>query len=300
MDQTWISHKWPPLGAWDSHVHVVNEDKFPLHDLHPYRPQKAPLPSLQAFHRSLGISHACLVAFSVYHTDNRCLVDALSRMGGKARGVACIDPTNVSDDELRMLHEAGVRGIRLNLLTRSEALDKDAVRLAAARVRHLGWIVQMYVSLDQIVELAPLVPELGVDIVIDHIGSPHEGRGPGRLQPGYAEFIGLLKTGRVWTKLSAAYRFPDVPDIDEYVLDILRTAPDRVVWASDWPHSGGVEANPGGDRKKIQEYRKVDNAAWVAQCWGWCRRVEGGSGDGLARKIWIDNPRRLWQYDSED
>jgi hypothetical protein len=27
-----------PSGAWDSHVHVVDEDTFPLHPMHPYRP----------------------------------------------------------------------------------------------------------------------------------------------------------------------------------------------------------------------------------------------------------------------
>ena len=184
--------------------------------------------------------------------------------------------------------------------TRSEALDIEAVKLAAARVRPLGWVIQLYVSLEQIVELTPVVPELGVVVVIDHIGAPSADKGPGKLQPGYAEFIQLLKTGQVYTKLSGVYRFPDLPDLEDYVAEILKTAPDRVVWASDWPHSGGVEANPGGDRDRVQRYRKVDDAAWVSRCRQWCRTVEGGGGERLARKIWVENPRMLWQYDGDD
>ncbi|KAF5855677.1 hypothetical protein ETB97_008612 [Aspergillus alliaceus] len=281
-----------PPGAWDSHVHIVDEDQFPLHPLHPYRPKKAPLSSLQAFHRSLGIEHACLIAFSVYHTDRSSILDALLRLG-KGRAVGCIDQSVISDEELQRLHEAGMRGIRLNMRTRGDPVNKAAVIAAADRVRHLGWVIQVYIALEQIIEFVPLVPRIGLPIVIDHIGAPDEARGPGRLQPGYAEFIDLLRTGQVWTKLSGTYRFPNLPDLDEYVTDILRTAPDRVIWASDWPHSGGVEASPGGDRTQVQEYRKVDDAAFIARCRKWCRDVEGGTGAGLARKIWVENPRTL-------
>ena len=291
---------FPPPGAWDSHVHIVDEDAFPLHPLHPYRPMRAPLSSLLAFHQKLGIAHACIIAFSVYHTDSSSILDALSHLGGKGRAVACIDPETATDQELQTLHLAGVRGIRLNLRTRSDAFNGAAVRSAADRVRPLGWVIQLYISLKQVIELAPLVPELGVPIVIDHIGAPESSGGPIKLQPGYEEFMELLRTGRVWTKLSGTYRFPHLSDLDEYVTDILRAAPHRVVWGSDWPHSGGVEANPGGDRNKMQEYRKVDDIAWAARCRQWCREADGGNGDVLARKIWVDNPRTLWQYYGSD
>jgi predicted TIM-barrel fold metal-dependent hydrolase len=96
------------------------------------------------------------------------------------------------------------------------------------------------------------------------------------------------------------YRFPDLPDLDEYVTDILRSAPDSVVWASDWPHSGGVEANPDGDRNKVQCYRQVDDVAWIKRCKGWCERVDRSGKGQLVHKIWVDNPRRLWQYNGDD
>lgn len=287
----------PPAGAWDSHVHVVDEDRFPLHPFHPYRPRTATVGDLETFHSRLGISHACIVTVSVYHTDPRSILDALSHLGGKARAVACIDPATISDDELRVLHQAGVRGIRLNLRTRGDALDKAALQAAANRVRPLGWALQLYVALDQVPDLAPLVPRLGVTVVLDHLASPHAARGPARLQKGYAEFMELLRSGLVWTKLSGTYRFADLPDLDDYVTDILIAAPDRVVWASDWPHTGGVGSNPGGDRTLVQDYRNVDDVAWVQKCWDWCVKAEDGDGANLARKIWVENPRKLWQYD---
>lgn len=287
----------PPPGAWDSHVHVVDEDNFPLHPLHPYRPKKAPLSSLQHFHQMHGIAHACLVAFSVYHTDHSSILDALARLEGKGRAVACIDPATVTDTELQTLHDAGVRGIRINMRTTGGALDLVALKAAAECVRPFGWVVQVYISLAQVAELAGVVGDLGVPVVIDHIGAPNASLGPGKEQPGYKEFMNLMRTGQVWTKLSGTYRFSDLPDLDEYVVDILRIAPDRVVWASDWPHSGGVEANPDGDRTKVQGYRQVDDAAWIAQCRKWCRMADGGNGEVLARKIWVDNPKTLWQYD---
>ena len=92
-------------------------------------------------------------------------------------------------------------------------------------------------------------------------------------------------------KLSGTYRFPDLPELDDYVLEILRIAPTQVVWASDWPHSGGVQYNPNGDRTKIQEYRKIDDPAFIARCKEWC-----GGDEDLIQKIFVDNPRRLWQY----
>lgn len=158
------------------------------------------------------------------------------------------------------MHDVGARGVRINLATRGEKMDREACEEVlgkhADKVRPLGWCLQLYVSFDQIALLAPLIPALGVPVVLDHLGSPHPSTPP-RLQPGYRDFLDLLKSGRAWTKLSGTYRFADTPDLDEFIKTVLREGPDQVVWASDWPHSGGTEANPGGGRDTVQEYRKV-------------------------------------------
>ncbi|KAI9695194.1 MAG: hypothetical protein M1820_008830 [Bogoriella megaspora] len=284
-----------PEEAWDSHVHVVDEENFPFHPDHPYRPQKASLTDLLQFTKSLHISHVCLVAMSVYKTDNRLLLSALQSLNGGGRGIACIEPSTITDTELQAMHSVGVRGVRLNLRSQRQTLSPSdfasVLHLYAQRLKPLDWVLQIYISLSQLPLFASVIPDLGITVVIDHLGEPSPDT-PAVSQEGYAEFMQLLERKHVFTKLSGVYRFPNLPDLDRYVKDVLRVAPSQVVWASDWPHSGGVGANPGGDRKRVQEYRKVDDAAFLARCIDWCEGDEG-----LVRAIWRENPRRLWRFD---
>jgi len=154
----------------------------------------------------------------------------------------------------------------------------------------LGWVIQIFVSFDQIQHIADIIPSLGVPVVFDHLGMP-EATVPPKLLSGYCDLMALLEQKLVYRKLSGMYRFPNTPGMKEYVQEILRIAPTQVVWASDWPHSGGAAENPGGDRNKIQEYRQVSIPEFIETCKKWCDYDED-----LIKKIWVDNPRRLWQY----
>lgn len=203
--------------------------------------------SLEEFHRQFGIEHACLVAASVYRTDSRSILDALAYFNGTSRAVVSIDLKNTTDDQLKLLHQAGVRGVRINLFTERKQLDIDQIMAVAQRIKEYGWALQVYIGLSQMVEFASIVPRLGVPVVVDHLASPQPSLGPARLQPGYNDFLSLLKRGLIYTKLSGTYRFVHLPDLDEYVITILKTAPNQVVWASDWPHTGGVEGNVDGN-----------------------------------------------------
>ncbi len=58
-----------------------------------------------------------VVQATCHGADNSAMVDALHASGGLARGVATVRP-DVSDDELAVLHEAGVRGVRFNFVKR--------------------------------------------------------------------------------------------------------------------------------------------------------------------------------------
>jgi len=226
------------------------------------------------------------------------MLDALARLNGKGRAVVAINPETITNDELQRMHELGVRGIRLNYKTQNQGFDRAEfvrlLRLHADTIRPYGWVLQMYISLEQIAVIADVVPSLGVPIVFDHLGSPSQTTLP-QEQTGYKELMTLLAEKKVYTKLSGLYRFPKTPGIEDYIQEILRVAPTQVVWASDWPHSGSVEANPGGDRKKVQDYRKADIPGFIANCKRWC-----GYDEDLIRKIFVDNPRKLWQYDAKD
>ena len=304
-----------PRGAWDSHVHVVDEasytvmepllyaeialqEAFPFAQDHAYRPKKASLEDLQSFEKQLGADHVCLVAISIYGTDNKLLLQSLGRLKGKGRAVASIDPKTISDRDLDEMHALGVRGIRINLKSNSQGMKKDeliaTLRAHVQRIQRLKWAIQLHIGLADIEKIANGIPKLGVPVVIDHLATPDKGLAP-PLQPGYTDFMDLLSKKQIWVKLSGVYRFSKLPGLDTYVREILRIAPTQVVWASDWPHSGGTAANPQGDRQALQEYRKIDVPAFIAQCKEWCEGDEA-----LIHKVFVDNPRRLWQYEGED
>ncbi|KAL9135927.1 MAG: hypothetical protein Q9175_002858 [Cornicularia normoerica] len=287
-----------PRGTWDSHVHVVDEEAFPLAKDHAFRPKKATLEDLLKFEAQLGTDHVCLVAVSVYDTDNNLLLQSLGHLKGKGRAVVSIDPETISEQELDEMHALGVRGIRINLKSTSQNKSKKelitTLRSYVQRIHRLKWAIQLHIGLADIEKIASEVPNLGVPVVIDHLATPEKTLAP-RLQPGYAECLDLLSKKQVWIKLSGIYRFAELPELDSYVREILRVAPTQVVWASDWPHTGGVAANPQGDRLALQEYRIFDISTFVAQCKQWCEEDEG-----LIQKIFVDNPRKLWQYEEED
>ena len=234
---------------------------------------------------------------SVYGNDNSLLVDTLKQLkaeGKVARGVVGIDPETVSDESMASMDALGVCGARLNLRSHAKQLSRDEfgklLSVYERRLREFQWALQIYVSMDQIPLFADLIPSLDIPVVIDHLAHPGDMSRPPSQQPGYKEFIELLENKHIYTKLSGVDRFPGLPGLDEYVQTILQKAPTQVVWGSDWPHSGGKHASPGGDPRALQDYRKVNDAAFIAQCMHWCNHDKD-----LMRKIFVENPKQLWK-----
>src|SRR5688500_19697024 len=107
-----------PPGAVDAHCHVFGPgDRFPYAPERKYTPVDASKEQLFALRDRLGFDKNVIVQATCHGTDNRALVDALRASGGRARGVATVD-RGVTDAELREMHEAGVRGTRLNFVKR--------------------------------------------------------------------------------------------------------------------------------------------------------------------------------------
>ena len=250
------------------------------------------------FEEGLGTDHVCLVAISVYGTDNELLLRSLRELKDKGRAVVSIDPETISDQDLDEMHALGVRGIRINLKSTSQNKSREelttTLRSYVQKIHRLKWAIQLHIGLADIEKIASEIPKLGVPVVIDHLATPEKTLAP-RLQHGYTAFMDLLFKKQLWVKLSGIYRFAELPELDAYVREILRVAPTQVVWASDWPHTGGVAANPQGDRHALQEYRKFDVPSFIAQCKEWCEGDEA-----LIQKIFVDNPQRLWQYGGEN
>ncbi len=92
--------------------------KFPFAEKRVYTPPQASIEQLLELQRDLRLDRVVVVQPSVYGSDNACTVDAVRRMGARARGVAVIDKAT-SRKALEEMAAAGIRGVRLNLETNS-------------------------------------------------------------------------------------------------------------------------------------------------------------------------------------
>lgn len=273
----------PPSGAFDCHTHVFGPfDRFPLAPDRTYTPCPAGVTQLRTHLDALGIEHVVLVQPSPYGSDNSGLLDALAQLGPRARGVAVIDP-GATDAELRDLHRAGVRGIRVNLHSRGSTRGlSDLLSAAAERVAPLGWHVQVFAGAETLLGTAATIAGMAVPVVIDHLGLVP---GPGRSLDGMCE---LLAEAHVWIKLSAPERSTDDPDGPEAATvarALLAAAPDRTVWASDWPHTDGRDRR---DPLAAEPFREVDDRAALDRLWRWC------ADERAWQAVLADNPGRLY------
>jgi predicted TIM-barrel fold metal-dependent hydrolase len=292
-----------PPGACDCHTHIFGPvEKFPFSGKRLYTPGDASIADLEALHRALYIDRVVIVHPSPYGSDNSCTVDAVRKMGNRARGVAVIDVTT-TDQELTDMHAAGIRGVRVNLESYGESDPAIAGRQllqAAERVAPLGWHVQTFTNLSIIaalrdtilalpttLSLRDTILALPTTLVVDHFGRPKAALGTD--QPGFAELLALLRSGKVYVKISAPYRisqqthYPDAAPIARAMIDANQ---DRVVWGTDWPHPAGLRRDPAA----IEPFRPEDNGEALNRLATWTKnRAE-------LHKILVDNPARLYQF----
>ena len=107
-----------PRGAVDAHCHVFGPGaEFPYAPERKYTPCDASKAQLFALRDRLGFDRNVIVQATCHGADNSAMVDALLSSEGRARGVATVR-RDVTDAELKRLHEAGVRGVRFNFIKR--------------------------------------------------------------------------------------------------------------------------------------------------------------------------------------
>ena len=107
-----------PRGSVDAHCHVFGPGAdFPYAPERKYTPCDASKAQLFALRDRLGFDRNVVVQATCHGADNSAMVDALLSSGGKARGIATVR-RDVTDAELKRLHEAGVRGVRFNFVKR--------------------------------------------------------------------------------------------------------------------------------------------------------------------------------------
>jgi predicted TIM-barrel fold metal-dependent hydrolase len=282
-----------PPGACDCHVHVFGKAaEFPFAARRGYTPPPASTEELLALQRGLSLSRVVIVQPSIYGSDNSCTLDGMRRLGERVRGVAVIDDTT-SNAALDEMHQAGVRGIRVNLETAGET-DPDAARrnllAAVERVAPRGWHVQVYTRLSVVSALADEIARLSVSIAIDHFGGAQASAGI--RQPGFSDLLALVKAGYAYVKVSAAYRSSDRPpaysDVAPLARALIDANPDRIVWGTDWPHPHA--APPGAAFDQVAPLYDIDDGLALNQLASWAPDA------AIRHKILVDNPARLYDF----
>jgi len=274
-----------PAGACDSHFHVFGpSERYPFGTNLRYQPPHAPLEDYLALSRRLGFERHVFVQPSAYGRDNRCMLDAMREVGKQCRGIVDVDE-NASDAELERLNQAGVCGVRVNvnpikppepgfsrtMLARIERLDQ--------RCAEIGWMLDFLTPGWLTQELFPVMRKLRVTYTIAHMGMFLAREGV--KQRGFLQLLDLLRNGngRCWIKLTGVYRMsvaPGFTDAAPMARALIETAPDRIIWGSDYPHLSFADKVGS-----IELFNLLGN--WAPD-------------DSTRHRILVDNPLELFRF----
>ncbi|WP_129777592.1 amidohydrolase family protein [Peristeroidobacter soli] len=270
----------PPPGAVDAHCHVFGPgDVFPYAPERKYTPCDAPKEKLWELRDHLGFERNVIVQATCHGADNRALVDALQASNDRARGVATVKQ-DVTDDELRALDAAGVRGVRFNFVKRLvDTTPREVLHAIAERIKPLGWHIVIYFEAAELHELYDFFTSLPTTVVVDHMGRPDVTKPVDG--PEFELFVRLMREHtNFWSKVSCPERLsktgPDAyDDVVPFARRIVETFPDRVLWGTDWPHPN-LKSHMPDDGKLVDFIPRI------------ARTPE------LQRKLLVDNPMTLY------
>lgn len=250
----------------DTHAHVF-ERGLPMPDVRRYAPDAdAALATYLQHLDTHGLAYGVLVQPSFLGTDNRYMLQALRARPQRLRGVAVVDD-NTGEDHLQALADAGVVGMRLNLIGLPlPDLNAPGWRRVLEQANTLGWHVELHLQAGRLPDLLPTLLAAGCRVVVDHFGRPDPALGV--RDPGFGYLLQQAGSGRVWVKLSAPYRTWQAADCAasgrQATAQLLQAfAAERLLWGSDWPHTqhAGQASYPAAVRWMHDWLDPLDDAA---------------------------------------
>jgi predicted TIM-barrel fold metal-dependent hydrolase len=282
-----------PANACDCHTHIFGDPKkFPFWAGRSYTPEPATPEEMSRLHRALHITRVVIVTPSVYGTDNAATLYGIKARSGRARGVAVIDE-KIGDRDLDAMDKAGIRGIRVNLLTAGltdPEVGRQRFQSAVNRIKGRGWHIQINTGLGVVTGIKDLVLESAAPVVFDHFANLRAALGVE--QPGFADLVELVRSGKAYVKLSAAYhasRLADFADVAPFARALIAANPDRMLWGTNWPHPN---TPPPAGRKptEVTPFLQIDDGRVINQLPIWAP-------DPVVRKkILVDNAARLYGF----
>lgn len=265
-----------PLGTCDTHIHFYDHRYQPA-ATSVLRPPDASVDDYQRVCGQLGISRCVVVQPTTYGLDNRCQVAAASAFGDDARLVVVIDDT-VTEPELDEFDRQGGRGARFHMLP-GGVVGWESLAGVAARIAERGWHIQLQLDGRTLPHHIDDLLALPCGLVIDHIGRFMPPVRPEH--PAFGALLTLVERG-AWVKLSAPYESdaaaaPDYPAASRLVQALVAARPDRMLWASNWPHPGQPALPSPSELARLLR-------RWIPD-------------PGLQQMILVDNPCELYGFD---
>ncbi|MCB4321983.1 amidohydrolase family protein [Alcaligenes sp. 13f] len=257
--------------ATDGHVHVFGDRQtYPMTPNRHYTPGQADVPALRTHLLNCNIDRVVLIQPSVYGTDNRCMLDAVKRLGNATRGVAVVD-SDASYSVLERLVEQNVRGLRLNLESSgqhaSEQIQRNVCAWLAA-MRALGMHLQIYAAFSTIIHSLTWLDTLKTPVVLDHFAMIPLSKSDKELD--IRALCDRIAEGNYYIKLSAPYRISNDDQDQGHIIELahrlIQSNPNRMLWASDWPHTNRV---PNIHPLEVSPFRKVSSKSICAQWEAW-------------------------------
>jgi predicted TIM-barrel fold metal-dependent hydrolase len=283
-----------PAGACDCHTHVFGDPRrFMFAAERVYTPEPASVAEMRSLHRALHMDRVVVVQPSVYGTDNGCTLDAVKQLGPRARAIAVIDERAPSS-ALDALNGRGVRGIRINLAVAGQTdagRAQDRLRRSIGQIEARNWHIQMFTGIAIVEAIRDRVAESPVPIVFDHFGGAQASLGVA--QPGFDALLELVRSGKAYVKISAAYRAsnagPDYADVAPLAKALIAANPQRILWGSDWPHPDSAIV-AGRKPTDIAPLLPIDDGRLLNQLAVWAPDPV------LRRTILVDNPAGLYGF----
>ncbi|WP_067464034.1 amidohydrolase family protein [Actinomadura macra] len=238
-----------PPRSCDAHCHIFGPGAvFPYPEDRAYDTPDVTKEDLRRRHDLLGLDRAIIVQSAAHGTDHAALLDALRSDGDRYRGVALVTP-RTAPAEVAELHEAGVRGVRLQFMPHlGPAPTPGELRAVLDLVRPYGWHVAFHIAGNAVVDMFDTLRSTGLPAVIDHMARVDLGAGLAGAQ--VRALRRLLDTGDVWVKLSAPERLsaggPPYADATELARVLAAQAPERCLWGTDFPHPNVPEMPDDG------------------------------------------------------
>jgi predicted TIM-barrel fold metal-dependent hydrolase len=189
---------------------------------------------------------------------------------------------NVSEGELHQMHDAGVRGVRINLASETPGLTLGQAPRLASRLKALGWHLQFFMDLRKLADVEDKLAALDLDLVIDHFGCIRADDGVNA--PAFRTLLRLLERPNVWAKVIGPYflsdKPPRFPDVTPFARAVVAAAPERVLWGTDWPH-------PAVHRLRAPMPNDGDLADML---------LEWVPDEAQRQRLLVTNPARLYRF----